>query len=77
MIRAAAEMQRNTNLYIKSSVERTTPENIKELVEEHITKTGKPPVLFIDYLHNIKSTKQTASDKQVIDEAVDVLKELS
>ena len=77
LIRAAAEMQYNANLYIKSSVERTTPEDINKLVEEHISKTGKAPVLFIDYLHNIKSKKSVATDKQVIDEAVSVLTALS
>lgn len=77
LIHAAAEMQRNTNLYIKSSVERTTTDDIKKIVEEHVSKTGNAPVLFIDYLHNIKAAKQTATDKQVIDEAVGMLTSLS
>ena len=77
LIRAAAEMQSNTNLYIKSSIERTTPEDVKRMIEKHMSERGNAPILFIDYLHNIKSAKQTATDKQVIDEAVDMLKALS
>ncbi len=77
LIRAAAEMQRNTNLYIKSNVERRTPADMNRLIEEHISKTGNAPIIFIDYLHKIKSSKQTATEKQVIDEAVDMLNGLS
>lgn len=77
LIHAAAEMQRNKNLYIKSSIELTTPEDIKKLVEEHISKAGKAPILFIDYLHKIKLAKPVATEKQNIDEAVGMLTSLS
>ena len=77
LIRAASAMVSNTNLYIRSSLEHTTPADIENIVEEHISKTGNTPVLFVDYLHNIKSTKQNTTDKQVIDEAVDMLKAIS
>ncbi len=76
LVRAATELQNNTNLYIKSCVEQTTTADIRQIIENHISTTGNAPIVFVDYLHNVKSTKQTATEKQVIDECVDTLKKL-
>lgn len=77
LIRAAEELQNNTNLYIKSHVDYVTPEDVRKMVEDHITATGNEPIVFIDYLHNISSKKTSATAKQVIDDAIEMLKILS
>ena len=77
MLKAAGELQNNRNLYIKSHVDTVTPEDVKKMIEDHIATTGNEPIVFIDYLHNIGSKKQTATPKQVIDDAIDMLKILA
>lgn len=57
---------------------RLTVEDIKNKVEEYKKKTGKTPVVFIDYLQIIKPSEelQRATDKQIIDNTVEELKQI-
>lgn len=76
-VAAAKEMQSNTHLYFRCPKERATPNTIRECVRRHKDLTGEAPVLFVDYLQYIKPDKATATDKQAVDCAVEVLKEIS
>lgn len=76
-VAAIKEMQSNTHLYFHCPKERATPNTIRECVKRHKDLTGEAPVLFVDYLQYIKPDKATATDKQAVDCAVEVLKEIS
>ena len=76
-IAAVKEMQSNPHLYFCCPTERATPNTIRECVKRHKDLTGEAPVLFVDYLQYIKPDKATATDKQAVDCAVEVLKEIS
>ena len=73
---AAYEMQGNPHLFIQSPG-KATAKTVIEAVERHKAATGEAPVVFVDYLQYIKPDKQTVTDKQAIDGAVEVLKEIS
>lgn len=57
--------------------ERLTVKHIREIVKDHIKKTGNIPVVFIDYLQILAPLDPRASDKQNTDSAVFELKEIS
>lgn len=65
------------HIFIKTSDSRTTMQDIKETVLEHIRITGRRPVVFIDYLQIIAPGDFRKSDKQNTDDAVTELKLLS
>lgn len=76
-VAAVKEMQSNSHLYFHCPKERATPDTIRECVKRHKDLTGEAPILFVDYLQYIKPDKATATDKQAVDCAVEVLKEIS
>ncbi|MBO5742829.1 MAG: AAA family ATPase [Clostridia bacterium] len=76
-ISAVKEIQSNPHLYFCCPKERATPDTIRECIKRHKDLTGEAPVLFVDYLQYIKPVKATATDKQAVDCAVEVLKEIS
>jgi replicative DNA helicase len=59
------------------TAERMSVAHIRELVNKHVTLTGRKPVVFIDYLQIIAPTDIRATDKQNTDIAVFELKEIS
>lgn len=64
------------NLFFKENTfQGLTVDNIKSDIEEHINKTGKAPIVFIDYLQILKSpeAKRTLTDKQIIEENIKAL----
>lgn len=52
-------------------------DEIKEKVQTHITKTGRKPVVFVDYLQIIQPPDPRATDKHNTDVIVTTLKQLS
>ena len=76
-VEAVREMQSNPHLYICCPKGKATPESIKACIKHHKDMTGETPILFVDYLQYIKPDKATATDKQAVDCAVEVLKEIS
>ena len=54
-----------------------TVDEIKEAVQQHIVKTGRKPVVFIDYLQIIAPPDPRATDKHNTDVIVTTLKQLS
>lgn len=58
-------------------------DNIRAAVEQHIKYTGRPPVVFIDYLQLLAQRKEpdgrrySMTDKQIVDANVLALKQLS
>lgn len=73
---AAYEMQGNPHLFIQSPG-KATADTVTKAVERHKAATGEAPIVFVDYLQYIKTDKPTVTDKQAIDGAVEVLKEIS
>ena len=73
---ASYEMQSNPNLFIQSPG-KATADMVTKAVERHKAATGEAPIVFVDYLQYIKPDKPTVTDKQAIDGAVEVLKEIS
>lgn len=71
--RAMDEIQDNTHLYIRSIVGHTSVNEIKNAIELHIKQTGNVPVIFLDYLQNVREQGIINADKQVIDAAVYML----
>ena len=69
-------MEKNDNLFIQSPC-KATADTVRKAVEHHKAITGEAPVVFVDYLQYIKPDKPTVTDKQAIDGAVEVLKEIS
>lgn len=74
---AACEMQRTPHLFIQSPKGKATAETVKECVARHKAMTGITPIVFVDYLQYIKPDKQTVTDKQAIDNAIEALKAIS
>lgn len=68
-------------------VEKTEPQNshenketsqyIRDIVAEHVKRTGRKPVVIIDYIQILEPAEMRASDKQNTDRAVNALKRLS
>ncbi len=65
------------NIYIFESVGAFSVDDIKQTTIEHIKKTGKRPVIIIDYLQILAPYDWKATDKQNTDKAVLELKRLS
>lgn len=68
------------NIYIyegRYKGQRLNVQHIKEIAREHREKTGKTPVIFVDYLQIIAPADPRGNDKQNTDTAVFELKELS
>ena len=76
-VAAVKEMQSNPYLYFHCPKGKATPETIRNCVKRHKDLTGETPILFVDYLQYIKPDKATTTDKQAVDCAVEVLKEIS
>ena len=54
-----------------------TVDKIKEAVRQHIAKTGRRPVVFVDYLQIISAPDPRATDKHNTDVIVTTLKQMS
>lgn len=68
------------NMYIyegRYKGQRLTVQHIKEITLNHRERTGRTPIVFVDYLQIIAPADVRASDKQNTDTAVFELKELS
>lgn len=67
------------NLYIIESVasEGLGTKEIEAQIKEHIAKTGKKPIVIIDYLQIMKSPDTHLNDKQAIDRNISTLKRIS
>lgn len=52
-------------------------QQIRTRVQEHIEKTGKNPIVIVDYIQILQPSELRASDKQNTDRAVNALKRLS
>lgn len=72
--------EKNLHIYEgKYNNQRITVKTIKEIVLNHIKKTGNKPAVFIDYLQIIAPTEEHKrdTDKQIVDDCVYELKDLS
>lgn len=68
------------NIYIyegRYKGQRLGTEQLKDIVRQHVDKTGRKPVLIVDYLQILAPADMKASDKQNTDTAVFELKEIS
>ena len=65
------------NIFITEGLGNVTVETIREKVQRHKAITGRPPVVFIDYLQIISPLDVRATDKQSTDKAVLELKRMS
>lgn len=73
LIRSFEKMRKNRRLYIKSIVGHTSVDDIKKAIELHKQETGNAPVVFLDYLQNVRAESATANEKQIIDNAIYML----
>lgn len=73
----AAYKEYAPHLFIHEGVGDIGVEQVKETVLQHITITGRKPVVIIDYLQILAPYELRASDKQNTDKAVLELKRLS
>lgn len=66
------------HLYIVEGMQGVNTDKVRQLVEQHRQRHGRPPVLFIDYLQllTIADTTQN-TDKQKMDAAIKALKDIS
>lgn len=77
-IEAYSKYAKNVYIYEgRYKGERLNVQHIKTIVKKHIEKTGKTPVIFIDYLQILAPNDSRATDKQNTDNAVFELKEIS
>ena len=65
------------HIFIEESVGNTTVEEVKRLVEQHISITGNKPVVIIDYVQILRPHDPRMSDKQSVDYNVMELKRIS
>jgi replicative DNA helicase len=65
------------NLYIHEGMGNISTDLIRQTVKEHISITGKRPLVIIDYLQILTPCDTKASDKQNIDKSVLDLKKMS
>ena len=65
------------HIWYTEGVGSITVEQIKETVQNHIAKTGRKPVVFVDYLQIISAPDPRATDKHNTDVIVTTLKQLS
>lgn len=65
------------NIYIHEGIGNIGTEQIRDVIERHITLTGKKPVVIIDYVQILAPADIRATDKQNTDKAVLELKRIS
>lgn len=65
------------HIYIHEGIGNIGAEQVKEIVQKHISITGNKPVVLIDYLQILAPYEVRASDKQNTDKATLELKRLS
>lgn len=65
------------NIFYREGMGNVKPSRVREFVQEHISKTGKKPVLFIDYLQVLQPENERSTDKQNTDYAILELKRIS
>jgi len=65
------------NIYIYEGIGDIGAEQIKETVKEHISITGKRPVVIVDYLQILTPLDVRMTDKQATDRSVLALKKMS
>ncbi len=68
----------SSRIYIYEAEDGLTGEKIKEIINNHIYKTGRKPIVFIDYLQIIPKEKDSRlTDKQLADANVSMLKRVA
>ena len=80
LIAAAADKYKadiSSRIWIHEGVGNIGVEEVRGIVERHISITGRLPVLFVDYVQILAPVDMRASDKQNTDKAVLELKRLS
>lgn len=66
------------HLYIVEGMQDVTAATVRQLVEQHRQRHGRPLVVFIDYLQLLTTADTTqSSDKQKMDAAIKALKDIS
>lgn len=65
------------NLFIYEGNFNTTVDEIRSIAEKHINKTGKNPVIIVDYLQILTPVNERMTDKQANDKNVAELKRMS
>ena len=65
------------NIYIKQgNISNTGVADIEEAIKQHISFTGRTPIVIIDYLQIIKPFSERATDKQSTDYNISMLKNI-
>lgn len=65
------------NIYIKQgNISNTAVSDIEEAIKQHISFTGRTPIVIIDYLQIIKPYSERATDKQSTDYNISMLKNI-
>lgn len=80
LLKDAAENYRQgiaPNIWYHEGVGSISVENIRDAVRNHIAKTGRKPVVFVDYLQIIAAPDPRATDKHNTDIIVTTLKQMS
>mgnify|MGYP001551245618 CR=1 FL=1 len=79
IMEALEEYERRTRgrLWISEGVGNIGAEQIRERVQQHISLTGRKPIILIDYLQILSPADVKASDKQNTDKSVLELKRIS
>jgi replicative DNA helicase len=67
----------NQNIYIYDGIGNISIDMVKQAINEHVSITGKLPVIIIDYLQILIPCEVKITDKQNIDNAVMELKKIS
>lgn len=65
------------HLFIIEGMGRTGVRELRDSVERHISYTGQPCVVFVDYLQILEPVDIRATDKQNVDQSVKQLKNMS
>lgn len=65
------------NIYIVEAFGQIGHEDVRQLVELHVNKTGRTPIVIIDYLQILKPADPRQTDKTNTDASVNALKRLS
>ena len=80
LIAAATDKYRDdisSRVWIHEGIGNIGVEQVRNIVEEHISITGRLPVLFVDYVQILAPVDMRASDKQNVDRNTLELKRLS
>lgn len=70
LFRASEKLQDNKHLYIRPMVGHTTIPEIENAINYHIEKTGRIPIVIMDYIQIIEGKSSTQDAKAVIDNAM-------